>query len=66
MVCDHTVLVGSADGRLYGVAVADGLERWAADLGAPVSASPAVSDGWIIVGTEDGVVHGLRQPLKKP
>jgi outer membrane protein assembly factor BamB len=65
VVCDQTVVVGSADGRLYGVAVGDGSERWALDLGSPVAASPAVSEGWIIIGTEDGVVHGLRQPVKK-
>jgi len=56
--------VGSFDGRLYGVSLAEGAERWAYDLGSPVTASPAVSDGWIVIGTEDGTVHGLKVPKK--
>jgi len=64
VVCGDTVVVGSFDGRLYGVSLAEGAERWAYDLGSPVTASPAVSDGWIVIGTEDGTVHGLKVPKK--
>jgi hypothetical protein len=39
------VVVGSDDGRLYCVNLADGKERWAYEIGAPVTASPAAADG---------------------
>ena len=51
------IIVGSGDGRLYCVALADGKERWAYEIGAPVTASPAVADGRIVVGAEDGSVY---------
>jgi outer membrane protein assembly factor BamB len=52
-------VVGSQDGRLYCVSLADGKERWAYDIGAPVTASPAVSDGLIVIGAEDGSVLAI-------
>jgi outer membrane protein assembly factor BamB len=39
------VWFGSRDGHCYCVAPADGAERWKADLGSPVLASPALAPG---------------------
>ncbi|HZJ13808.1 MAG TPA: PQQ-binding-like beta-propeller repeat protein, partial [Chthoniobacteraceae bacterium] len=47
------------DGRLYNVALADGKERWAFEAGAPITASPAASDGLIVVGAEDGNLFAI-------
>jgi outer membrane protein assembly factor BamB len=49
---------------LYGIALLDGAERWVYDIGAPIVASAAASDGWIVVGAEDGSLYALKT-LKK-
>jgi hypothetical protein len=64
VICGDTVVVGSQDGRLYGIALTDGAERWVYDIGAPIVASAAVSDGWIIIGAEDGALHALKTQKK--
>jgi len=46
----------------YCVNLADGQERWAYEIGAAVTASPAVSDGFIVVGAEDGNVYAFKSP----
>jgi outer membrane protein assembly factor BamB len=57
VVCGDAVVVGSEDGRLYCVALADGTERWAYEIGGGVTSSPALADGRIVVGSEDGNVY---------
>jgi outer membrane protein assembly factor BamB len=52
-------VVGSSDGRLYVVSTEAGEEVEALDVGAAISASPAVVDGWVFVGAEDGVFHAF-------
>jgi outer membrane protein assembly factor BamB len=50
-------VVGSDDGRLYIVSLKDGRELWNYEVGQPVGSSPAVVDGRVIVGSEDGSVY---------
>ena len=57
MVADGKVIVGSDDGRLYMVSLADGKELWQYEIGQPVQSSPAVVDGHIVIGAEDGSVY---------
>ena len=58
MLCsDGGIVVGSLDGRLYCVEVADGKERWNYEIGAKISGSPAVAGGVIVIGAEDGNVY---------
>jgi outer membrane protein assembly factor BamB len=59
VVCGDKVVVGSMDGRLHVVRLADGARVWTFDAGAPVSASPAIAAGAVVVGAEDGTVYAF-------
>jgi outer membrane protein assembly factor BamB len=43
---------------------ADGKERRAYEIGAPVTASPAVADGRVVIGAEDGNVYCFGSTAK--
>ena len=60
VVCGDRVVFASGDGRLYLLELATGRKLWAYDLGSAVATSPAVADGWVIVGTDDGTVYAFR------
>ena len=51
--------VGCDDGRLYVLDAADGREVWSCEIGAALTGSPAVVDGWIIIGAEDGWIYAF-------
>ena len=57
------MVVGSDDGRLYIINLADGAKVWSYDIGQAISGSAVVAGGMIIVGSEDGVVYdnGMNQ-----
>ena len=57
VVAGGRVVVGSDDGRVYVVSLADGSEVWNYDIGQPVQSSPAVVDGYIVIGSDDGYVY---------
>ena len=59
MICGDRVVFGSGDGRLYIVNRDDGREIWSHEIGEAVTASPAVIDGLLVVGAEDGVVYAF-------
>ncbi len=54
------VVVGSLDGRLYGLGLQDGSLKWELDLGGAVSASAAVVGRRIFAATEEGDLYCLR------
>ena len=51
------VHVGSDDGRFYLVSLKDGRELWSYEIGQPIDSSPAVADGKIVIGSNDGSVY---------
>jgi len=51
------VFVGSNDGRLYALSLETGEKLWEFNAGAPFSASPAIAEGRLVIGSQDGVVY---------
>jgi outer membrane protein assembly factor BamB len=51
------VVVGSDDGRLYLISLKTGKQIWSYEIGQPVESSPAVADGRIILGADDGYIY---------
>ena len=47
------------DGKLYVLDLAKGTELKKYDLGAAITASPAVDGGCLVIGTEKGVLYCL-------
>lgn len=60
VVFGDTVYVGSGDGALYALAVADGAVRWRAETGGAVNSSPAVAHGLVYVLSQDGLLHAFE------
>jgi outer membrane protein assembly factor BamB len=58
VIAGQRVYAGSMDGNLYVLDLAMGTLLQKIDLG-PISASPAVADGRLVIGTEKGVVYCL-------
>jgi len=59
-ICDNKVVVGSEDGRLYLLCLADGKEIWSYQIGRPVMSSPRIVNGMVLVGADDGGVYAFR------
>lgn len=57
---DGTIYIGSKDGKLYAVK-ADGTQKWAYTIGAPIVSSPAIADdGTIYIPSEDSYVYAVN------
>ncbi len=56
VIAGDRVYVASGSGDLLALAVADGSEIWRYDMTAPITASPAVGEGHLVLGTDDGLV----------
>lgn len=59
VVQDGTVFVGSGDGRVYALSLADGEVLWELDTGSPVEAPPLVFDETVYVGSIGGRFYAL-------
>ncbi len=57
VIVGDRVYVGSNDGNLYGINLADGAEvfKFRDEDGRPFSASPAVGEGCLVIGSESNV-----------
>ncbi|MES2696333.1 MAG: PQQ-binding-like beta-propeller repeat protein, partial [Verrucomicrobiota bacterium] len=62
-VADDFLYVGSSDGELHAVALADGAKIASYRLGAPTASSPCIADGVLYIGGYDGNLYAfaLRQ-----
>jgi outer membrane protein assembly factor BamB len=63
---DGTIHIVSAKGMVHGLAIGDGSERWAVDLGADSSATPLIAGGVLVLADESGRVRGLSPSAIDP
>ncbi|MCC6492461.1 MAG: PQQ-binding-like beta-propeller repeat protein, partial [Pirellulales bacterium] len=59
IVAGHVVFFGTVRGRLHAVDLATGKPTWEEEVGGRFSASPAVADGRVVIGNEDGTLYCL-------
>ncbi len=59
VIAGDSLVVGTMDGRLVVLSLADGRERWSYEIGGPLAGSPAIAGGIVIVGSEDGSVYAF-------
>ena len=52
VIAADRVYVGSNDGNIYGIGLDDGTEKWKFNAGRPITASPAVGEGCLVIGSE--------------
>jgi outer membrane protein assembly factor BamB len=55
-----TLYVGTNDGRMVALDAVSGEERWTAETGSPVFSTPAVADGVLHFGLQNGRLLGVR------
>jgi outer membrane protein assembly factor BamB len=58
-IADSVVFVGSLDGHLYALDLADGALLWSYDLATPIASSPAISGDFLFVGASDGHLYAF-------
>lgn len=51
------VFVGAEDGNLYALSAADGKVVWRFEAGSAITASPAVGERCLVIGTQDGLLY---------
>src|SRR6516162_7381322 len=59
-IVQNQVFIGSADGNVYSLGLADGKKRWAFKTGGEVESSPLVLDGKVFVGSSDAFLYALE------
>ena len=62
VVVGDRVFVGSTDGRLYALNLADGKELWTSEAGGGFTGSPAVADGKLFIANDRGIVFCFGAP----
>lgn len=60
-LANNVLYVGSAEeGDLYALDASSGTFIWWEDLGSGIVGSPAVSNGWIYIGTTEGILYAYK------
>ena len=54
LIASDLVIFGGKDGKLHGLALQDGAERWQLDAKSGIGSSPAAAGGLVVVGTYAG------------
>jgi outer membrane protein assembly factor BamB len=50
-------VVGSDDGLVYVLSLADGRQLWSYEIGRPIKGAAAVVEGRFVIGADDGVLY---------
>jgi outer membrane protein assembly factor BamB len=56
-VSGSRVFFGTADGRLTALDVKSGKKAWEYEAGGDLNASPAISNGKLVIGNKDGTLY---------
>jgi outer membrane protein assembly factor BamB/predicted phosphodiesterase len=62
VITGNVVWAADTSGNLLALDLHTSAELWRTNLGAPVLASLAVADGWLVASTYDGTVHAWSLP----
>jgi outer membrane protein assembly factor BamB len=63
VICNgQHAIMGADDGYLYVLDLKDGSEVWSYEIGAAIKTSPAVTQDWVLIGADDGVLYAFRNP----
>ncbi len=65
-VSGEVAYVGSSDGSLHAITLADGAKRWSWNAGDAITGTPAVLDGRVHVGSFDGNVYAIDAASGEP
>ena len=65
-IVQDRVFIGSDDGNVYALGLADGKKVWAFKTGGGVESSPLVLEGRVFVGSSDGFLYALEAATGKP
>ncbi len=57
MIVGARVFIASGDGRLYALDVKTGEKLWEYEAGGGFTASPAVAQGRLVIGNDDGELY---------
>lgn len=58
-------VIAAVDGSLFGLSLRDGAVRWSLSIGDEITA-PAIVDGMIVVGVDDGHVAAYGYAKERP
>lgn len=66
VICGQTVLAADDQGWLYMLDADSGRQRWSYEIGAALSAGPAVAAGAVVIGCQDGNVYCFEAQVAAP
>ena len=59
MIAGNRVYIGGSDGKLYVLDLQSGKSVFEFEAGGPLSASPALASGRLVIGSQDGKLFCL-------
>ena len=66
MIIKNRVVAASTDGKLYLLDLENGKLLWQKQFNGGFTGSPAYAHGFVIVATDDGIVHALKFAKPEP
>ena len=60
----NSVFIGSGDGSIYAVDVKSGKQKWTYEIGDNIRSSPAITEGKLVIGCDDGKIYCFAETKK--